>query len=261
MGVLRRRSPNARLSRTRHLRVQRVVLEDHRDVAVAGRDAVDHAVADPRSRPPEIASSPASIRSAVVLPEPDGPTSTMNSPSAIVERELAHRLDVAEALRHALEAHVRHASALHRSGEHAADEVALEEDVDEHHRHGDDHRAGGEQREVGRVAALEEREPERRRRSPSSETITSARKNSFQVHMKISTTIVRTAGTRRAGTTTRHSVCQREAPSIRAASTSERGTERKNARIQNVPNAIDDADLRQDQRPVGVGQRRGRAKS
>jgi hypothetical protein len=32
--------------------------------------------------PPEIASSPASIRRAVVLPDPDGPTSTMNSPSA-----------------------------------------------------------------------------------------------------------------------------------------------------------------------------------
>ena len=33
--------------------------------------------------PDVIDSSPASIRSAVVLPEPDGPTSTMNSPSAI----------------------------------------------------------------------------------------------------------------------------------------------------------------------------------
>ena len=33
--------------------------------------------------PDEMASSPASIRSAVVLPDPDGPTSTMNSPSAI----------------------------------------------------------------------------------------------------------------------------------------------------------------------------------
>ena len=33
--------------------------------------------------PPEATSSPASSRSAVVLPEPDGPTSTMNSPSAI----------------------------------------------------------------------------------------------------------------------------------------------------------------------------------
>ena len=34
-----------------------------------------------RSVPVEISSSPATIRSAVVLPHPDGPTSTMNSPS------------------------------------------------------------------------------------------------------------------------------------------------------------------------------------
>src|SRR5919198_1718010 len=33
--------------------------------------------------PASISSSPASMRSAVVLPEPDGPTSTMNSPSAM----------------------------------------------------------------------------------------------------------------------------------------------------------------------------------
>src|SRR6516165_11898352 len=33
------------------------------------------------SVPPVISSSPATIRSAVVLPHPDGPTSTMNSPS------------------------------------------------------------------------------------------------------------------------------------------------------------------------------------
>ena len=32
--------------------------------------------------PAEISSSPATIRRAVVLPHPDGPTSTMNSPSA-----------------------------------------------------------------------------------------------------------------------------------------------------------------------------------
>src|SRR5438105_3205691 len=32
--------------------------------------------------PASTSSSPASIRSAVVLPEPDGPTSTMNSPSS-----------------------------------------------------------------------------------------------------------------------------------------------------------------------------------
>src|SRR5580693_8233144 len=34
-------------------------------------------------RPPSSGSSPASIRSAVVLPDPDGPTSTMNSPSVM----------------------------------------------------------------------------------------------------------------------------------------------------------------------------------
>ena len=35
-----------------------------------------------RMRPSETFSSPASIRSAVVLPQPDGPTSTTNSPSS-----------------------------------------------------------------------------------------------------------------------------------------------------------------------------------
>src|SRR6266571_7552488 len=35
-----------------------------------------------RTTPAEISSSPATIRSAVVLPHPDGPTRTMNSPSA-----------------------------------------------------------------------------------------------------------------------------------------------------------------------------------
>ena len=34
-----------------------------------------------RSVPLVMSSSPATIRSAVVLPHPDGPTSTMNSPS------------------------------------------------------------------------------------------------------------------------------------------------------------------------------------
>jgi hypothetical protein len=33
--------------------------------------------------PASTSSSPASIRSAVVLPEPDGPTSTISSPSAM----------------------------------------------------------------------------------------------------------------------------------------------------------------------------------
>jgi hypothetical protein len=36
-----------------------------------------------RNVPEEISSSPAIIRRLVVLPQPDGPTSTMNSPSPI----------------------------------------------------------------------------------------------------------------------------------------------------------------------------------
>ena len=39
--------------------------------------------------PSEIASRPATMRSSVDLPQPDGPTSTMNSPSAMsIETEL-----------------------------------------------------------------------------------------------------------------------------------------------------------------------------
>ena len=71
--------------------------------------------------------------------------------------------------------------------------------------------------------------------------------------MKTSTIIVRIAG-RPNGTSTRHSVVQLDAPSMRAASISERGVDRKNARIQNVPKATESADLREDQRPVRVGQ-------
>ena len=47
--VLRRLAPPQREREVvvdRHLRVQRVVLEDHRDVALARGDAVDHALAD-----------------------------------------------------------------------------------------------------------------------------------------------------------------------------------------------------------------------
>ena len=41
-----------------------------------------------RIAPSEIASSPATIREAVVFPQPDGPTSTMNSPVRDLEVEV-----------------------------------------------------------------------------------------------------------------------------------------------------------------------------
>ena len=63
-----------------HVRIERVVLEHHRDVAIARRHVVDDA-SPIASSPSVISSRPATIRSAVVLPQPDGPTNTMNSPS------------------------------------------------------------------------------------------------------------------------------------------------------------------------------------
>ena len=67
----------------RHVRVERVVLEHHRDVALLRRLLRDVGVADPDRARRVTSSSPAIERRSVVLPQPDGPTSTMNSPSAM----------------------------------------------------------------------------------------------------------------------------------------------------------------------------------
>ena len=50
--------------------------------------------------PSLISSSPAIIRSSVDLPQPDGPTSTQNSPSAIVDVDAADHVRRAEVLVH-----------------------------------------------------------------------------------------------------------------------------------------------------------------
>ena len=92
-------------------------------------------------------------------------------------------------------------------------------------------------------------------RRSSSETITSASRNSFHVHMNTSTIIVSTAGrAERQRARARASIQLDGAVDPRRLDQRARRRERKNARIQNVPNATESADLRQDQRPVGVGQ-------
>ena len=53
-------------------------------------------------------SKPAIMRSVVVLPQPDGPTSTTNSPSSMVEADVAHRDDAAECLAQADELDAGH---------------------------------------------------------------------------------------------------------------------------------------------------------
>ena len=65
------------------MRIKRVVLEHHGDVAVARAHVVDHLAADRDLAPRPMSSSPAIVRSSVLLPQPEGPTSTVNSPSGM----------------------------------------------------------------------------------------------------------------------------------------------------------------------------------
>ena len=48
LGDLAQLQPEREVLADRHVRVERVALEDHRDVAILGRDVVDDAVADPQ---------------------------------------------------------------------------------------------------------------------------------------------------------------------------------------------------------------------
>jgi hypothetical protein len=64
------------------MRIERVVLEHHRDVALGRADFVDH-LAVKRAGSDEIVSSPAIMRSKVDLPQPDGPTSTHSALSGM----------------------------------------------------------------------------------------------------------------------------------------------------------------------------------
>jgi hypothetical protein len=64
-----------------HVRVQRVVLEHHGDVALGGLQLSLTTRLPMAMSPPEISSSPATMRNSVDLPQPEGPTMTTNSPS------------------------------------------------------------------------------------------------------------------------------------------------------------------------------------
>ena len=66
-----------------HVREQGVVLEHGVDVAVVGRQRGRRPGRRAGRRPPVGSSKPAIMRSVVVLPEPDGPSSEKNSPWAM----------------------------------------------------------------------------------------------------------------------------------------------------------------------------------
>ena len=79
-GTLRMLQREPDVLGNRHVRIERVVLEHHRDIALARREVVDDRSPILMS-PSLISSRPAIMRNAVVLPQPDGPTKTTNSPS------------------------------------------------------------------------------------------------------------------------------------------------------------------------------------
>src|SRR5487761_2344443 len=124
--------------------------------------------------PDETSSRPANMRSAVVLPQPDGPTKTMNSPSATVSDRFstAGRLSpktlvtaskvISAISRCSLIETCGAGSSVDPHGE-ALDEVALETEIDEHGRQCTDQRAGHECGDRRRAPRGEHREPHRDR--------------------------------------------------------------------------------------------------
>ena len=72
------------------------------------------------------------MRSSVDLPQPDGPTSTRNSPSAMARSMSASTRAVAVALVQPVDAQVRHGerALFDRAGGEAGDELAGEDHVD-----------------------------------------------------------------------------------------------------------------------------------
>src|SRR6478672_2906420 len=107
--------------------------------------------------PAEISSSPASMRSSVDLPQPEGPTRTVNSPSAM-SKPMPWMIRVEpklfSTLRKDTEA-IALALALHRAGGQPAHHVALEDVVDRGRRQGVD-QAGRHQQLPRRIVGREE---------------------------------------------------------------------------------------------------------
>ena len=84
LSARRASSADRRCSRaTRHMRIERIGLEHHGDVALAPA-ARSLTMRSPMRIAPAVGySSPASMRSVVVLPQPEGPSRLTNSPDAI----------------------------------------------------------------------------------------------------------------------------------------------------------------------------------
>src|ERR1700733_12292913 len=118
-----------------------------------------------RTSPLVISSSPAIIRSAVVLPHPDGPTRHTNSPSWMSRLSLStasappsYRL-----VRSSRTTPAMTRSSFHRPGEHATDEISLEgKEHDERDDDRNDRAAGDDVVVVGQRSCLAVQEERQR---------------------------------------------------------------------------------------------------
>ncbi len=90
-----------------HVRIERVALEHHRDVALLRREPIDPPLADVDLAGRQL-SRPAIRRSSVDLPQPDGPRMVTSSPSATSSEKSRERDDVAEVLAESIEDSPRH---------------------------------------------------------------------------------------------------------------------------------------------------------
>src|SRR5262245_50469258 len=124
------------------------------------------------SVPEVIGSSPAIMRSVVDLPQPDGPSSTMNSPSATVKltsstaaaaapgKRLVTRSSLTTATR-AASVRRQPPRSSDRARRHALDDPLREERVDDDHRDDRDHHPGGDHPHVDELVPHELLEAER----------------------------------------------------------------------------------------------------
>src|SRR5947207_743410 len=116
------------------------------------------------SVPEEIDSSPAIMRNVVVLPQPDGPSSTMNSPcrisrlteSAAGACPRAYTLVSWSSVTTAM-----NALSFDCPGGHALDQFFREERIDDDHRDDGDHQSGGDHAGVLELIAHEALDAER----------------------------------------------------------------------------------------------------
>src|ERR1700682_2731623 len=104
-----------------------------------------------RIRPYEGRSSPASIRSVVVLPQPEGPTRTMNSPASTVRFRSSTAVSPPKSL-----CTPSNLTSVSISAAHRATEVECPAEVARHEQVEDDHRQREQEREDGEVAELEQ---------------------------------------------------------------------------------------------------------